>query len=75
MRLDITSAAGILSLLEEPEAQIKFFALQKLDRVVDMFWPEISESVDSIEMLYEDETFKHRELAALIASKVCTDNI
>lgn len=70
MRLNITSAAGILSLLDEPEEEVKLFALQKLDQVVDTFWPEVSESVDKIEMLYEDETFKHRELAALIASKV-----
>ena len=70
MRLNITSAAGILSLLDEPEPEVKLFALQKLDKVVDMFWPEVSESVDKIEMLYEDESFKHRELSALVASKV-----
>ena len=46
------------------------FALKKLNDVVDVFWAEISEAVDKIEMLYEDVGFKHRNLAALVASKV-----
>lgn len=62
--------AGVISLLEEPEPQLKTFALTKLDNMVDMFWAEISESVDKIEVLYEDATFKSCELAALVASKV-----
>ncbi|XP_013393221.1 26S proteasome non-ATPase regulatory subunit 1 [Lingula anatina] len=70
MRMQITSAAGILALLEEPEPEVKVFSLNKLNTVVDEFWAEISEAVDKIEMLYEDTTFKHRELAALVASKV-----
>ena len=70
MRTNITSAAGVLALLEEPETEIKYFALQKLNHIVNQFWAEISESVDKVEMLYEDETFKHRNLAALVASKV-----
>ncbi|ELT92764.1 hypothetical protein CAPTEDRAFT_182474 [Capitella teleta] len=70
MRMNITSAAGVLALLDEPESEVKFFALNKLNSIVDVFWAEISEAVDRIEMLYEDETFKHKNLAALIASKV-----
>ncbi|MBN3285383.1 PSMD1 ATPase, partial [Polyodon spathula] len=46
------------------------FALPKLDTVVSDFWAEISESVDKIEVLYEDETFRSREFATLVASKV-----
>ncbi|XP_077440261.1 26S proteasome non-ATPase regulatory subunit 1 isoform X1 [Vanacampus margaritifer] len=66
----ITSAAGIISLLDEEEPQLKVFALQKLDYLVNDFWAEISGSVDKIEVLYEDETFRNREFAALVASKV-----
>lgn len=66
----ITSAAGIISLLDEEEPQLKEFALHKLNSVVNDFWAEISESVDKIEVLYEDETFRSREFAALVASKV-----
>uniref|UniRef100_A0A4W3I0X4 26S proteasome non-ATPase regulatory subunit 1 n=1 Tax=Callorhinchus milii TaxID=7868 RepID=A0A4W3I0X4_CALMI len=63
-------AAGIISLLDEKEPQLKEFALHKLNSVVNDFWAEISESVVKIEELYEDETFRSREFAALVASKV-----
>uniref|UniRef100_A0A7I2V4A5 Proteasome 26S subunit, non-ATPase 1 n=1 Tax=Homo sapiens TaxID=9606 RepID=A0A7I2V4A5_HUMAN len=66
----ITSAAGIISLLDEDEPQLKEFALHKLNAVVNDFWAEISESVDKIEVLYEDEGFRSRQFAALVASKV-----
>uniref|UniRef100_K7DZZ0 26S proteasome non-ATPase regulatory subunit 1 n=1 Tax=Monodelphis domestica TaxID=13616 RepID=K7DZZ0_MONDO len=62
--------AGIISLLDEEEPQLKEFALQKLNAVVNDFWAEISESVDKIEVLYEDEGFRSRQFAALVASKV-----
>uniref|UniRef100_A0A9J8D066 26S proteasome non-ATPase regulatory subunit 1 n=1 Tax=Cyprinus carpio carpio TaxID=630221 RepID=A0A9J8D066_CYPCA len=50
--------------------QLKEFALQKLNAIVNDFWAEISESVDKIEVLYEDESFRSRAFAALVASKV-----
>ncbi|KAJ7324656.1 hypothetical protein JRQ81_017676 [Phrynocephalus forsythii] len=66
----ITSAAGIISLLDEEEPELKEFALHKLNAVVNDFWAEISESVDKIEILYEDVGFRSRAFAALVASKV-----
>lgn len=68
--MNITSAAGIISLLEEPMSELKIFALKKLDLIVDEFWPEISEAIQKIEILHEDKKFCQRELAALVASKV-----
>ena len=71
MRMNITStAAGVIALLNEPEPEVKIFALNKLNIIVDVFWAEISEAVGTIEMLYEETTFKHRNMAALVASKV-----
>ncbi|XP_074109824.1 regulatory particle non-ATPase 2 [Cotesia typhae] len=70
MKMNITSAAGIISLLEEPMPELKVFALKKLDMIVDEFWPEISEAIEKIEILHEDKTFNQHELAALVASKV-----
>ncbi|XP_034939926.1 26S proteasome non-ATPase regulatory subunit 1 [Chelonus insularis] len=70
MKMNITSAAGIISLLEEPMPELKVFALQKLDMIVDEFWPEISEAIEKIEILHEDKSFSQHELAALVASKV-----
>jgi len=57
-------------LLEESEPSIKLFSLKKLNTLVNVFWPEISESIDKIEVLYEDKSFGYCELAALVASKV-----
>ncbi|ORX44150.1 hypothetical protein BCR36DRAFT_586280 [Piromyces finnis] len=65
----LTSAAGVISLLDESE-ELQIYALKKLNTIVDQFWAEISDSVSKIEVLYEDEQFKHRNLAALVASKV-----
>ncbi|KAL7274550.1 proteasome regulatory particle base subunit [Rhizina undulata] len=64
------SAAGLIGLLDEPDKQLKCYALQNLDQLVDQFWPEIADNVSKIEVLYEDEQFPQRQLAALVASKV-----
>uniref|UniRef100_A0A2M4A5L8 26S proteasome non-ATPase regulatory subunit 1 n=1 Tax=Anopheles triannulatus TaxID=58253 RepID=A0A2M4A5L8_9DIPT len=68
--VNITSAAGIICLLDEPVVELKVFALSKLNMIVDEFWPEISEAAEKIEMLHEDKGFSHHELAALVASNV-----
>ncbi len=39
-------------------------------QVVHDYWFQISGSIGSVEALYEDDEFAHRELAALLASKV-----
>lgn len=68
--MNLTSAAGILSLLDDPITEVKEFALVRLNNIVDEFWPEISESIEKIEILHEDKVFSKHELAALVASKV-----
>jgi 26S proteasome regulatory subunit N2 len=67
---NLTSARGVLSLLDEKESDIQVFALKRLDELVDEFWAEISDSIELIESLYENQQFPRRELAALVASKV-----
>ncbi|KAL1935717.1 hypothetical protein VTP01DRAFT_4857 [Rhizomucor pusillus] len=66
----LTSAGGILALLDEPQQELQVYALQSLNNLVNEFWAEISDSVAKIEILYEDSEFSERELAALVASKV-----
>ncbi|XP_063967026.1 26S proteasome non-ATPase regulatory subunit 1-like [Lytechinus pictus] len=68
--MKITSAGGVISLLDEPDIQLQSFALERLNQLVDDFWAEIADTVEKIEMLYEDESFPERGLAALVASKV-----
>ncbi|KAL5230675.1 hypothetical protein ABZP36_029451 [Zizania latifolia] len=66
----VSSASGLLAMLQEPAAELKLHALANLNSLVHLFWPEISTSVPAIESLYEDEEFDQRQLAALVVSKV-----
>lgn len=70
MQTRISSAGGIIALLDENKSELKTFALHKLNDVVDEFWAEISEIIQKIEILYEDKDFENKQLAALVASKV-----
>jgi len=64
-----SSAAGILSYLEESDNVLKVRALQKLHQVVDLHWAEVCECLPQIEELSEDSSFPACNLAAFIASK------
>ena len=64
------SADSLLSLLDEDDQALKLYALQSLNKVVHEFWYQIASSIASVEAFYEDEDFSHRELAAVVASKV-----
>lgn len=66
----LTSAAGVISLLDDPMMELKEFSLKKLNDIVDDFWPEVSEAIQKIEILHEDKAFPQFKLAALVASKV-----
>ncbi|GAV59023.1 PC_rep domain-containing protein/HEAT_2 domain-containing protein, partial [Cephalotus follicularis] len=68
----VSSAGGLLAMLNETHPSLKLHALSNLNSFVDQFWPEISTSVPIIESLYEDEEFDQhqRQLAALLVSKV-----
>ncbi|KAH7521786.1 hypothetical protein FEM48_Zijuj07G0069200 [Ziziphus jujuba var. spinosa] len=72
----VSSAGGLLAMLNESHPLLKLHALSNLNNLVDIFWPEISTSVPVIESLYEDEEFDQhqRQLAALVASKVKSDD-
>ncbi|KAF6257926.1 26S proteasome regulatory complex [Scenedesmus sp. NREL 46B-D3] len=65
-----SSAAGLLTLLDDENDELKHYALVHLNKVVHEFWFQIASYIGSVEALYEDDEFQDRELAALIASKV-----
>jgi hypothetical protein len=46
--LGLTSAAGLLSLLQEDDSDLKLFALKRLDDYVDVLWPEIADSIGTM---------------------------
>ncbi|KAL8048419.1 hypothetical protein ABFX02_07G064400 [Erythranthe guttata] len=66
----VSSAGGILAMLNESDPALKLHALSNLNAFVDRLWPEISYSVPIIQSLYEDEKFEQRQLAAFLLSKV-----
>ncbi|CAF9929906.1 proteasome regulatory particle base subunit [Imshaugia aleurites] len=66
----LTSAAGVVGFLSEPDAELQIFALRKLNEEIDSLWTEVVGSVGEVEALYEDPNFPERELAALVAAKV-----
>ena len=66
----VQSAAGIVALLDEQEPELQSYALKRLDSLVHQFWAEIADAISKIEILYEDEHFPDRQLAALVASKI-----
>lgn len=65
-----SGASSVLCLLEEQDDSLKVFALEQLNANIEEFWFQVSGSIPLIEALYEDETFTHRELCALVLSKV-----
>jgi len=66
----LTSAAGLVGFLSEPDPTLQAFALERLNEEIDSVWTEVSGSIGQIESLFEDESFSHRNLAALVLSKV-----
>ncbi|SBT42057.1 26S proteasome regulatory subunit RPN2, putative (RPN2) [Plasmodium ovale wallikeri] len=66
----VTSASGVIALLNEEETSLKIFGLEKLNAIVDIYWPELADYIFKIEELCEDKNFSGRELANLVASKV-----
>eukprot|EP00158_Paraphelidium_tribonemae_P008041 Partr_v1_DN28445_c2_g2_i1_m41566 putative 26S proteasome len=70
MVVAVTSAAGMISLLEEQNSELAAYALKELNLLVDRHWPEIADSIGRIEELYENPKFAQKEMAALVLSKV-----
>ncbi|KAF8442751.1 armadillo-type protein [Terfezia claveryi] len=66
----LVSAAGLIGLLDEPNDEIKCYALKQLDASVHQFWAELADHVSKIEELYESSDFPEKELAALVTSKI-----
>ncbi|EEC12281.1 26S proteasome regulatory subunit rpn2, putative, partial [Ixodes scapularis] len=66
-------AAGIISLLDENQTELKVFALKKLDNIVNEFWAEISEAIEKIPRLqvyYHLGSFEDSLTYALGASEL-----
>ncbi|KAJ9113747.1 hypothetical protein QFC20_001772 [Naganishia adeliensis] len=68
-----SSAAGPISLLQDSDPEIQSYAIEELDKVVGMYWAEISDHVVEIEALSEPSSHlspESRNLASLLCSKI-----
>ncbi|OAF68430.1 26S proteasome regulatory subunit RPN2 [Intoshia linei] len=68
--MKITSAGGLISLLQEENNYLKDYGIKCLSNIADSFWPEISESLNVIEDLVKDKDFENRHGASFLASKI-----
>jgi 26S proteasome regulatory subunit N2 len=68
--VQIHSSEGISALLYEKDDDLIVYGLQKMLLLVDRHWAEIATHMSHLEGLYERESFKYREIAALILSKL-----
>ncbi|KAF2858738.1 26S proteasome regulatory complex, non-ATPase subcomplex, Rpn2/Psmd1 subunit [Piedraia hortae CBS 480.64] len=66
----LTSAAGLVGFLSEPDVELQTFALERLDASMDSVWTEASAAIATIEALYEDTSFPDRSLAAIVLAKL-----
>jgi len=53
--VEMLSAGGILSLLDENDIVLQEYAVKKLDSVINEFWAEIANSIEKIISLSEDK--------------------
>lgn len=44
----LTSASGVIGLLDEPDQGLQAYALQQLDHLVDQFWAEIADKASKM---------------------------
>ena len=56
----LTSAAGLVGYLSEPDSALRSFALHRLDQGVDLLWPEVS---NSIAQMYVNCLYRRRVVA------------
>ena len=65
----LSSAAGMLAMLDSTDNRVRTAALTRLYPVVDTFWSEIQQSLLTLEELSEDISFNSHALASAVASK------
>jgi 26S proteasome regulatory subunit N2 len=66
----MSSARSLVALLHEKDTLLVEAGLSQIIQVADVYWAELSEAVLRIEELYDDDSFPHKELAAMAASKL-----
>jgi len=65
----LNTATAYLAMLEEDD-DIKSIALDRIERLVDGYWAEISDYITDLESLYTSNSKVNKDLVALILSKL-----
>ena len=72
--MPLTTATGILAMLDEKDAKLKGYALKCMNRLMEEYWPEFAESeyIRKVEIFHESNAYpaEERQLAALVAAKI-----
>ena len=72
--MPLTTATGILAMLDEKDPKLKGYALKCMNRLMEEYWPEFAESefIRKVEVFYESNNYpaEERQLAALVAAKI-----
>jgi 26S proteasome regulatory subunit N2 len=50
----LTSAAGLVGFLSEPDPALQAFALETLDDEIDSLWPEVSGSIGQMYVYFDN---------------------
>jgi len=70
MTATFNSVDGLLGHLDDEDDTVIEASLQSLVDLIPYHWAEIADELTKIEALSEDEEFRHRQLASLLASKI-----
>ena len=62
----LSSASGVLALLDEPDEVLRVHALKQLDHLVDLYWSEVASAIEKMCVF-------DRSIDQLIASLVFFD--
>ena len=74
------AAAGLLALLDEPEAAVQAHALTSINRLIHSFWPEVAEAIETMFVphclgLREASVACHRRAIALTTPSLHSETL
>ena len=66
----LNTATTYLAFLQEEDRTIKSLALDKIEKLVDEYWAEISEHIPILDRMYNDLEEEKKDLISAILSKI-----
>ena len=62
----LTSAAGLVGFLSEPDPALQAFALERLNEEIDSVWTEVSGSIGQMCVLLASHLYRHSHTLVLM---------